>query len=262
MNRRSILVIVLLNVLSVISALAQAPVIVNPGPRRAGLQKSADTHTRSAPPQSKEADAKKRDARQSLTSFEARLVSGSKTAILETGISEPYFETHFKLVTAIDKTGDRRVVWKFSINEYEATLNDAVGYYTSDGGDRIDVHSIKDILGSAHDIEKTIPRKQAEKRMRECIGRFTNPSVVFKALTGNASLLMIASSAGKNPSKSEEREREEKRKQESGKRASKSQTSELDAIKQEENERGGPSYFGMVNLETGKCTKGKAVIVP
>lgn len=255
MNQRfsCIPAIALLSILGTYSAQAKTPVGRNFGPIYSSWSRTETSHG---------SDPKGSRTRQSLAAAEARLVRGSKKAILETGISEANFQKHFRLVSAIDKPGDRRVVWKYLISDYETTLNDAVGYYTSDGGDRIDVHSIKDILGSAHDIEKTIPRKQAEKIMRECIGRFTNPSVVFKALTGKASLLMIASSAGKNPSKSEEREREEKRKQESGKRASKSQTSELDAIKQEENEGGGPSYFGMVNLETGKCTKGKAVIVP
>lgn len=263
MNRRSILVIVLLNVLAGISALAQAPVTVNTGPRRAGLQKTADTHNRSAPPQSKEADAKKSDARQSLTSTEARLVSGSKTAILETGISEPYFETHFKLVTAIDKTGDRRVVWKFSINEYEATLNDAVGYYTSEDGRRVDVHSIKDALGSTHDIEKTIPKKEAERIMNRCIGKYTSVTVVFQALTKrNAALVMTASPVGKNKADNEKREREEESKKESDKRSSKKKTPELDTIRGEGDEGGGPLYFGILDLETGKCTKGKAIVAP
>src|SRR6266567_971491 len=263
LGSRSILAIVLLNVLAGISALAQTPVTVNPGPRPVGLQQTPDPNNNSTPSQSKEADTKKSSDRQSLTSSEARLVNGSKTAILETGISEPYFEAHFRLVTAIDKTGDRRVVWKFSINEYEATLNDAVGYYTSEDGRRVDVHSIKDALGSTHDIEKTIPKKEAERIMNHCIGKFTSVTVVFQALTKrNASLVMTASPVGKNKVDNDKREREEKSKKESEKRSSKKKTSESDTIREEGDEGGGPSYFGILDLESGRCTKGKAIVAP
>jgi hypothetical protein len=259
---RSILAIILLNVLAAIAALAQTPVTVNLGPRPTGLQKTAYANRSSAPPQSEETDAKKSNARQSLTAAEARLVSGSKTAILETGISEPYFEGHFRLVTAIDKPGDRRVEWKFSINEYEAILNDAVGYYTSEDGRRVDVHSIKDVLGSTHDIEKTISKREAERIMNRCIGKHTSVTVVFQALAKrNAALIMTASPAGKNRADHEKREREE-RKRENEKRCSKKKTSELDTIREEGDEGGGPSYFGILDLETGKCTKGKAIVAP
>ena len=206
-------------------------------------------------------DAKGGINRQSLSAAEARLVSGSMRAILETGISEGYFHQHFQLVTVIDKPGDRRVVWKFSISEYEAILNDAVGYYSSEGGDRVDVHSIKDLLGSSHDIKKTIPRKQAERIMRQCIGRYTSATIVFKSMAHSASLFMIASPADKNVPNKERREREEKRREEGQDNPLKKKTSELDKI-DEEVEKRGPSYFGIVNLETGKCTKGKAVAVP
>ncbi len=263
LGSRSIVAIVLLNVLAGISAPAQTPVALHPGPRPAGLQKAPDPNNNSAPSQSKEIDAKKSSDRQSLTSSEARLVSGSKSAILETGISEAYFEVHFRLVTAIDKTGDRRVVWKFSINEYEATLNDAVGYYTSRDGRRVDVHSIKDALGSTHDIEKTIPKKEAERIMNRCIGKYTSVTVVFQALTKrNAALVMTASPAGTNKADKEKREREEKSKKESEKGSSKKKTPESDTIRQEGDEGGGPSYFGILDLESGRCTKGKAIVAP
>jgi hypothetical protein len=263
MNRRSILAIALLNVLAGISALAQTPVAINPGPQPAGLRKVPDPNNKSAPSQSREADKKKSSDRQSLTSSEARLVSGSKTAILETGISEPYFEVHFRLVSAIDKTGDRRVVWKFSINEYEATLNDAVGYYTAEDGRRVDVHSIKDALGSSHDIEKTISKKEAERIMNRCIGKHTGVTVVFQALTKrNAALVMTASPVGTSKADKEKREREEKSKNESEKRFSKKKTPESDTIREEGDEGGGPSYFGILDLESGRCTKGKAIVAP
>jgi hypothetical protein len=63
-----------------------------------------------------------------LTASEQTLVDGSKQAILETGISEPYFKTHFKLLNVIDKPSDRRVVWQFSINQYPALTPFSIDY--------------------------------------------------------------------------------------------------------------------------------------
>jgi len=263
MNRRSILAIVLLNVLAGISAPAQTPVTVVSGLRPAGLRTVPDPNNNAASSQSNEADTKKSSDRQSLTAPEARLVNGSKIAILETGISEPYFEVHFRLVTAIDKSADRRVVWRFSINEYEAILNDAVGYYTSADGRRVDVHSIKDALGSTHDIEKTISKKEAERIMNRCIGKYTSVTVVFQALTKrSAALVMTASPVGTNKADKEKQEREEKSKKESEKRSSKKKTPESDTIREEGDEGRGPSYFGILDLESGRCTKGKAIVAP
>ena len=200
----------------------------------------------------------------SLTAAEARLMAGSKRAILEAGISEPYFEKHFQLINVMNQPSDRRVVWKYTINEYEAILNDAVGYYTSDG-ERIDTHSIKDTLGSAYDIEKTITKKQAEKSMKDCIGKYASQSIMYRSLAvpGKATLYMTATSASKKRDNAERREREEERRKEAKKGESKKKDSQLDAIEEEEDENEGPPvYFGIVNLETGKCTKGKAVVTP
>src|ERR1044071_1389768 len=76
-----------------------------------------------------------------LTSSEQTLVDASKKAIIETGISETYFNAHFKLLNVVDKPADRRVVWQFSVNQYQTVLNDAIGYYT-DGANRVNTHSI------------------------------------------------------------------------------------------------------------------------
>jgi hypothetical protein len=75
-------------------------------------------------------------ADRNLTASEQTLVDGLKQAILETGISGAYFTAHFKLLNVVDKPSDRRVVWQFSVNQYEAVLNDAIGYYT-EGAKRV-----------------------------------------------------------------------------------------------------------------------------
>ena len=109
-----------------------------------------------------------------LTASEQTLVDGSKQAILETGISESYFNAHFKLLNVIDKPSDRRVVWQFSVNQYQAVLNDAVGYYT-DGAKRVNTHSIAKSLGQTTQIQHTISRARALHLMKSCIGNFNNP---------------------------------------------------------------------------------------
>lgn len=262
---RSILARVLLSVLTGIAALAPVSVTANPGTRSIGLQKPVDSKANSTQlPQSNEDDTKKTRDRQSLTEAENRLASGSKAAILETGFSASYFERHFRLVAAIDKAADRRVVWKFSINEYEGILSDAIGYYTSEDGRRVDVHSIKDTLGVTHDVEKTISKKEAERIMARCIGKFTSLTVVLQVREkGNAALIMTASPVVKKRADNEKREREEKRKKEIEKSSAKTKKApELDTIREEEDEGGGEVYFGILDLETGKCTKGKAITAP
>jgi len=88
------------------------------------------------------------DIRQ-LTASELILVDGSKGVILLTGISEPYFNKHFKLLKVIDKPSDRRVVWQFSVNGYQAVLNDAIGYSTELGDEALLVYG----SAPAEDIE-------------------------------------------------------------------------------------------------------------
>ena len=259
---RRILSIALLNVALVIYAPAQSS--MNDGAKLAQAeQRTTGGSKDSIPGRSKVADVNKSDDKTKLTGAEAQLVAGSKQAIVETGISEPYFKQHFQLIKVTNQPGDRRIIWKYSINEYEATLNDAVGYYSAGDGQRVNTHSIKQILGSAHDIEKTISRNQAERIMKRCIGKFTTPSIVFRplAVSEKTSLYMMASSVSKNRDGAEKRE-EEKRKKESEKRASKNKTAQLDMLREEGDEGEKPSYFGMVNLETGKCTKGKAIVAP
>ncbi|MBC7929828.1 MAG: hypothetical protein H7Z38_04595 [Rubrivivax sp.] len=59
-----------------------------------------------------------------LTGEEEKLVRGSKQAILSTGVSEVYFNEHFRLVQVVNKSGSRQIVWKYSLGEYETTLTE------------------------------------------------------------------------------------------------------------------------------------------
>lgn len=184
-----------------------------------------------------------------LTASEQTLVDGSRQAILETGISESYFTTHFKLLNVVDKPSDRRVVWQFSVNQYQAVLNDAIGYYT-DGAKRVNTHSIAKSLGQTTEIQRTIPRATALRLMKSCIGNFENPGVEYGPVNGRAELLLVAHTRSRVESK---REREKQKAVVSG----------TDVVESEEEERKiKPLVLGAINLQTGKCTKGAGTIAP
>jgi len=190
-----------------------------------------------------------------LTASELILVDGSKGVILLTGISEPYFNKHFKLLKVIDKPSDRRVVWQFSVNGYQTVLNDAIGSYTNLFGRSVDTHSIA--LGETTEIQRTISRARALRLMRSCIGEFENPAVEYGPVNGRAELLLVANARNRVESKSaREREREERAKR-------KATAAGTDVIESEEDEGEiKPLLLGAINLQTGKCTKGAGTIAP
>lgn len=200
-------------------------------------------------------------AQNKLSASEAALVEGSKQAILATGISDAYFKAHFKLLNVVDKPSDRRVMWQFSVNEYQAVVTDAIGYYT-EGAKRIDTHSVSKALGQTSEIQRTLTRARALRIMKSCIGVFENPSVTYGPVDGRAELLLVASARTKGEkTKSErEKEREREREERDKRRATAAGT---DVIESEEEERETyPILLGAVNLSTGKCTKGAALSSP
>jgi hypothetical protein len=192
-----------------------------------------------------------------LTPSEQSLVSGSRRVIIETGITESYFIEHFKLLQVIDKPADRRVRWKFSINEYEAVIDDVVGYYT-EGNQRIDTHAIAKTLGRTSNIQRTIARSRALKIMRSCIGNFSNAFVDYRPYSfyDQAELMLVAQS--RQVRKEEKNEREKKEME----APSKIVPAGSDVIEEEEDGGGPRIIIGIVNLQTGKCTKGALIATP
>lgn len=201
-------------------------------------------------------------AQDKLTASEAALVEGSKQAILATGISEPYFKTHFKLLSVVDKPSDRRVMWQFSVNEYQAVVTDAVGYATQ-GGKQVDLHSVGKALGQTSEIHRTVTRARALKILKSCIGPYETPSVTYGPVDGRAELLLVASARVPAEKTKSEREKERERdREERNKR--KAEAAGIDALakEEEEGEGGAPITLGTVNLRTGKCTKGALLSSP
>jgi hypothetical protein len=181
---------------------------------------------------------------QSSSAAVQELAANSKKAIIETGITEPYFNEHFRLVKVINEASDRRVEWKYAINEYETLLVDDVGYYTTEGGERVDVHSIKNELFSAYDIKRTIAKSKAYALLKSCVGEHSDALVVYRALKspGKARLYLTARAT----IKPESRKRKDKKRD-----------------KEEEREIEGLFFsVGFVELETGRCTIERGKVTP
>ncbi|HEY0544572.1 MAG TPA: hypothetical protein VGC91_04170 [Pyrinomonadaceae bacterium] len=200
-----------------------------------------------------------------LTAGENALAQSSKAAIIGTGISAPYFEAHFKLERVVDTTGDRRVVWKYSIGEYETMLNDAVGFYTNEKGERINLHAIGNLLSAAHDIKSVIPKQRAGQLMKQCLGEYKPGAILFQAFgtPPRAALLFTASSIPKPRTESREVEREkaERKRAKEKREKAKGRKSSVDVMsEEEEDEDAPPIYTGFLDLETGACTKGVAQV--
>jgi hypothetical protein len=192
------------------------------------------------------------------------LARSSREAILKAGISESYFDKHFKLVSVFNKPADHRVVWKFAVNEYEAIISDAIGSY-SEGSEVKFTHSVSNTLPVMTEITRTIPRRRAEQAMRACIGRFTTSAVELGSLDQNGGpMLFLTAAATHKPMSAREESRE--RKQEQEKRSKEREVREgqpaTHDVIEEEDEGGRPVVLGAVNLQTGKCTKGKGIAGP
>lgn len=218
--------------------------------------------------------AERTDAAAGLSEAARRLVEESRREILGTGISAPYFAAHFRLARVVDKPGDRRVEWRVTVGEYETTLTDSVGDTTIEGR-RVNLHSIASTLGTTADIRQTIPKARARKLLRDCIGRYTGEAVVFQPLLARQRAALFLTAQGVGPSTGGERAREREREREArpGKRGAADRpggadrTAKADATadrpspeREEEDDDRPPLFIGFVNLETGKCTRGEAVV--
>jgi len=194
------------------------------------------------------------------TDAERAVAAGSRQAIIATGISESYFDRHFTLVKVADQPGDRRAVWKFSVNGYQTTISDVVGYYTKDGK-RVDTHSVASTLRRTSEIEKTISRRAANRIMRQCIGTFTHPAIEFVAINKEARLVLTAESARRIARHREKEEREEREREERERTARSQNKQGVDPIENEGGNRP-PTVTGTVDLQSGKCTKGLLMTTP
>jgi hypothetical protein len=218
-------------------------------------------NTNSAQIRTTNSTAKTQPVQQTLTPSEQALVNDSRKAIMQTGLSEEYFNVHFKLLKVIDKDSDRRVSWQFSINGYDAVVTDSIGFFT-EGTKKVYIHGVTKTLGQTSEIQKTLSRARANRIMKTCIGGFKHPNIQYGPVAGRAQLFLVAQArtAANRESNSErelerERERDEREKQKAG-------STSTDTIESEEEEDLPKVVLGSVNLQTGKCTKGAGLIAP
>ena len=104
--------------------------------------------------------------------------------------------------------------------------------------------------------------------MKSCIGNFAEPAVQFGPVEGMAQLLLVATKKGSlSRREREERERREQRERKEARERKKQKSSTKNTSGDEienEGEEGDaePIVIGYINLQTGKCTKGKGVMTP
>jgi hypothetical protein len=199
---------------------------------------------------------------------EKSLVEGSREAIIKTGLTEAFFDRHFRVARVIDRPADRRVVWRLSVGGYEAFVNDSVGFYT-EGGRRFDTHSVAATLISTSDITRTIPRPRAERIMRRCIGRFNGAQVEYRAHGpgGEAALLLTASAVvmprgGTARGRSDREEREERERRERARQQTPGSVQRDEVGEEDEGGDGPVVLLGAVDLSNGKCTVGRGQAGP
>ena len=191
-----------------------------------------------------------------LDSAQQALVESSRKAIIATGISESYFNSHFTLLKVFNQTADRRVMWKFVVNGYESIINDSIGS-TSIGSKQINVHSVSRSLGQTTEITQTISRTRALRALKSCIGSYSEPYVEFGQVNGHAELFLV----GTQKPKVARRERQEIEREREEAEARARRTGATDVIENEEGEKQkSPVIIGYINLQTGKCTRGKGVL--
>lgn len=172
-----------------------------------------------------------------------QLVRGSRAAILAAGFSEPFFDRHFTPFKVFNRPGDRRVVWRFRAGGHEAYLDDSVGFYTDRRGRRVDTHSVSSTLAAARDLRLTVTRRRAERLMRSCIGEFEGGAVVFQQFGARTALVFTAATASppQPPQPAEWAE-----------------AGAGGDLRLRGGRKGPPVYVGAVDLETGRCLKGRA----
>lgn len=200
------------------------------------------------------------------TASEKSLVEGSREAIIKTGVGAEYFDRHFRVERVVDRPGDRRVVWRFSFGGYEALVGDSVGFYT-EGGRRFDTHSVAATLNTTSELTRTITRARAERIMRRCIGRFTNPQVEYRAHgpDGAAALLLTAETLVVPPggAAAESREeRDERAAQEEARRREAAAQGRDVAGRSKRKGKRPVILLGAVDLSTGRCTVGRGQVGP
>ncbi|HEX6622175.1 MAG TPA: hypothetical protein VF064_00580 [Pyrinomonadaceae bacterium] len=202
--------------------------------------------------------AEQREVAAQSSAEEGRLVSGSRAAIIAAGLSPEFFDAHFRLEKVFAKPADRRVVWRLKVGEYETTVNDSVGSYTDEKGERHDAHSITGRLSPARDIGPTIPQKRAERLMKACIGEYQSGAVVYQPFGSPPRAALVFTAMSLPEPQKPAAKGSQTPPAPTGAAATTAPTlapTQADTIRQG-GKKPPPLRIGMVDLETGRCVVG------
>jgi hypothetical protein len=198
-----------------------------------------------------------------LTEEEQRLVAESRKAIVETGMSETFFDSSFVLNQVLTSPGDRRVVWTITVDGVSANVNDSVGFYT-DNGRRVDTHSVANTLGKTAEINRILSKQDGERIMRRCIGSAsTTTGVEFRPLVrGDAATFVLTGERiikRSAISAKERREEHERKDMDAREGQSHQRSTDRDELEEETEGENLPVIItGNVDLQTGRCIRGRA----
>lgn len=125
-----------------------------------------------------------------------RMVAESRLELISSGMSPEYVDQHFQVVDMIDEENEKKVIWKYTIGEYEIIVIDPISWTVDAKEEILYTHGIKQELGTTRNIELVIPKKQALEIMHECLGDHSEISYAFTAreVPGNAIPWMISKS--------------------------------------------------------------------
>lgn len=201
-----------------------------------------DARPQPAPP------AEQTDAAAPALDAEAReIVRSSRAAIIAAGFSAPFFDRHFSPSRVSTSPGDRRVVWRFRAHGHETYVNDSVGSYTDARGRRVNTHSVAATLAGARDLRRLITRRRAERIMRSCIGEFEGGAVIFQQFGARPRAALVFAAHTPPPPEASALPANPFPPEPAG-----------DADRLRGGKKGAPVYLGAVDLETGRCVKGRA----
>ena len=110
-----------------------------------------------------------------ITDSSAPIALSSRKILLESGLSEQYVNKQFSFMCGIEYSpSNHRVVWKYTIGEYEGILEGIINAPQNVAPRFSDIQNVaprfSDIVGRLHDIQNVLPRITAEKQMEQCLG--------------------------------------------------------------------------------------------
>jgi hypothetical protein len=134
------------------------------------------------------------------------LAQGSRQALLATGLSEPFVEAHFKQGKVVQagtprtykvmgpsgllsrRSGKAWVEWTLDWDGWTARLRDEIIYVVQDSyPPQVQVqHGLKTALGTARDLQHTLPKATVRNLLKDCLGPYSEETVVYRSFGPSA----------------------------------------------------------------------------